>query len=642
LNRKNKSILLLATIFLLATTLSSTGIVSTAVPVEALSDYELVYDWTQGYADELYFRVITGAEQQVLALQAGEIDLIGQFIDPDLVPPLLTDPNILINQTNRRGFGHVSFNCEAAPTNWTALRVAFAHALDKDAIQQQALGGFSRPVDSPIPPSMGLWSLDNHPDFVTNYYEPDPDTGNAILDAAGFVDVDSDGWREDPNGNAIDFGIMGSSAGSIIIETVVALSVDAFKSLHIKATQDLIDFNTLLARVDSGDFNAGFWAFNLGGTEPLFLENFKSDDIGNDWNFVNSTYDDYVDTMLESNNETEVYEACWNAQRILWEEQPLTVAYQNLLISAYRKDPWTGYVNTEGEGVFDTWSFLKVHLKEGFGSGADFDNYKQGGRFTVSLPEQMESTNILNSNSAYTHMTLNMVYDGLYSRNPYSLADGAGIAYDWKVEQVDPANLTATPGAVEGDLTKITYYLRNETILWHDGQELTSEDVAYSYTLVNESNSPVYLTAVQDVTHVETPDAKTVEIFCKIGGLFTLHRTSLPVFPKHIWEPISNPLTWSNPDPVGSGPYKWKSRTPGELVVLERNDDYIYNPRNYVWPGIPEETTTTSESTSSAISTTTTATTTTEEPAPSPGFEFAALLFSFAAIAIIEKKRRKK
>lgn len=633
MNRKNKSILLLATIFLLATTLTSTGIVSTAIPVQEATDFELVFDWTSGYADELYFRVITGAEQQVLALQSGEIDLIGQFVDPELVPPLLTDPNILINQTNRRGFGHVSFNCDRAPTNWTALRQAYAYALDKDAIQQQALGGFSRPVDSPIPPSMGAWSLDNHPDFVTNYYDPDPATGNAILDAAGFIDIDDDNWREDPNGNPINFPVLGSQAGSIIIETVVALSVDAFESLHIQAYESLIDFNTLLARVDIGDFNAGFWAFNLGGTEPLFLENFQSDDIGNDWNFANSTYDDLVDTMLESNDEDVVYQACWDAQKILWAEQPLCVAYQNLLISAYRKDPWTGFINTEGEGVFDTWSFLKVHLKDEFGSGTAYDNWKQGGRFTVSLPQQMESTNILNSNSAYTFMTLNLVYDGLYGRNPYSLADGASVAYDWTVEEVEQG---VTSNAEPGDITKITYHMF-DGFEWHDGVPLTAEDVAYSYQLVNESNSPVYLTAVQDVTHVEVVDDTTVEIFCSIGGLFTLHRTSLPIWPKHIWEPVDTPLTWSNPNPVGSGPYKWKSRTAGELVVLERNDDYFYNPRIYEWPGAQVDS---SESSSeSSGSTAITGETTTETT--SPGFEFAALLFSFAAIAIVEKKRRK-
>ncbi|MHA1451198.1 MAG: hypothetical protein ACTSP4_17490 [Candidatus Hodarchaeales archaeon] len=122
---------------------------------------------------------------------------------------------------------------------------------------------------------------------------------------------------------------------------------------------------------------------------------FQSTNLNNDPNFSNSTYDELVNTMLATNSLEEAQQTCWDAQRILWEEQPVVVAYQNLLISAYRKDPWTNYVNTEGSGVFDTWSFLKVHLKEGFGSGANFDNYKQGGRFTVSLPEQMESTNIL-------------------------------------------------------------------------------------------------------------------------------------------------------------------------------------------------------------------------------------------------------
>ncbi|MHA1451199.1 MAG: ABC transporter substrate-binding protein, partial [Candidatus Hodarchaeales archaeon] len=191
--------------------------VSASTSRDFFNDKEAIYDWTVGYADEIYFRVIIGAEQQVLALQSGEIDLIGQFVEPDLVPPLLTDPNIMINQTNRRGYGHVTLNCQQAPFNWTAMRVAFATALDKDGIQQQALGGFSRPVDSPVPPSMGAWSLDNHPSFVSNYYEPDTDRGNEILDAAGFVDIDSDGWREDPNGNPIDIPVNGANVGSNIV-----------------------------------------------------------------------------------------------------------------------------------------------------------------------------------------------------------------------------------------------------------------------------------------------------------------------------------------------------------------------------------------------------------------------------------------
>jgi len=576
--------------------------------IEGMVDKETVFDLTSGYADEIYFQIIKGSQQQVLALQAGEIDMIGQFVDPDLRIPLMTDPNILINQTIRRGFGLVSFNCEKTPTNWTSLRQAFAYALDKDELQLQALGGFSRPIDSPIPTSMGAWSLDNHPDFVTNYYEPDPVTGNAILDAAGFVDIDSDGWREDPNGNPINFSIVGANVNSTVIETVITFSINAFNSLHIKTYPDLIDFNTLLLNIDNDDFNAVFMAFSLGGTDPLFLENFQSDAIANDWNFYNSTYDDLIDTMLKSGNETEVYEACWTAQRILWEEQPLCVIYQNLLISAYRKDPWEGFVNTEGEGVFDTWSFLKVQLKEDYGSGEDYNSYKQGGRFTVSLPEQMESTNILNSNSMYTHMPLDLVYDTLYKQNPYTHEDCAWLARDWLIEEVDPFNKTSIPSAMEGDLMKVTYYLQDE-LTWHDGVPLTSSDVAFSYELINSSNSPVYFSAVKDISHVETPNVTTVEIFTSSSSIFTLHKISIPIFPQHIWNSVENPLTWDNPEPIGSGPYKWKERVAGDHITLERNDNFYYNPRNYM-EEIPMTTTPSSTQESTTITTASSITTT--------------------------------
>ncbi|MHA1451197.1 MAG: ABC transporter substrate-binding protein [Candidatus Hodarchaeales archaeon] len=187
-------------------------------------------------------------------------------------------------------------------------------------------------------------------------------------------------------------------------------------------------------------------------------------------------------------------------------------------------------------------------------------------------------------------------------------------------------------------MQKITYYL-HDGYEWHDGQPLTSEDVAFSYQLINESNSPSLTDSVDPVTHVETPNATTVEIFCDVGGLFTFHRTSVPIFPKHIWESVSNPLTWSNPDPVGSGPYKWRSRTPGELVVLERNDDYFYNPRNYEYPS-QEGTTTTTTTTDSGVTETTSESTTTTTT-NTPGFELFVVFSGFAVIAIIDRKRRK-
>jgi len=105
--------------------------------------------------------------------------------------------------------------------------------------------------------------------------------------------------------------------------------------------------------------------------------------------------------------------------------------------------------------------------------------------------------------------------------------------------------------------------------------------------------------------------------------------------PKHVWEEVNSPLTWDNPDVIGSGPYMLKSRTPGELVVLERNDAFIYNPRNYKSPWV--------ETSESSVETTTeTSTSTSVNNTFSTGLEIYPLLLGLiiSVISVKKKKRR--
>jgi ABC-type transport system substrate-binding protein len=663
LNRKRNSFFILSAVFLLALALSMTSAPATASTTgyrDPWSDKEPVWDNTIGFADEIYFRVIEGDEQNVLALQAGDVELIGQFIEPQYLAGLQSDPNVELNMTNRKGFGHVTLNCDSYPTNYTELRQSFAYALDKDLIQERAFQGLSRPADSVIPPSMGAWSLDNDPwSSINNYYDPDPIAGNALLgdlDPAGAVgtnydgnhwaDLTGDGYREDPNGEEFVLDLHGST-GSSIVTTVLEACLEAFESLHIRATWQTGDFNALMALHDQGRTNLVFYAWNTPGVDPLFLTNLRSTDANNRAFWYNTTYDDLMVTALTSSDLATVKDAVLNAQKILWYEQPIVVCYMNLYPSAYRSDPWTGWVNTEGSGVSAssglTWG--KVQLKPEYGAayGEQYEKYRQGGRFTMSLPQAMGATNYLTSpggQSAYTAMCLALVYDGIYNRNPYSLEDAMGVAKDWSIEEVnmsDPDVATDHPRAVAGDQQKITFNLHTG-FTFHDGQPLTADDVAYAYELINRSQSPIYLDSIEPVTHVEVVDSTTVEVYCDTPSIFNFHRApgNWVVWPKHIWENVANPLTWENPTPIGSGSYKWKSRTPGELVVIERNDDYFYNARNYRYFALEAEETTTETTTG-----TETSVETTTPPPATPGFELLALLASFAAIVIIERKRKR-
>jgi ABC-type transport system substrate-binding protein len=661
LNGKGKNFFILSTVLFLTHILTMTSTPAATVAVtgwrEPYSDKEGVWDPTAGYADELYFKVFEDANSTIQALQSGEIDMIGRFTI--VTDNMITDPNIEINSTDRRGFFHLPFNCNKFPTNYTELRQAFAHALDKEEIQITVTGvKGSRYADSPIVPALGKWSLDNQEwSRINNYYEADPVKGNEILDAHGWVDRDDDGYREDPNGETVVVEITAPLAS--FMETIVIIAIEAYESIHIKARADDTSPPTMINRVKDGDFNMAGYAWGL-SPEPILwpgLERLMSTHPNNFENFNNATYDALVETAFESFNMAEVEQAIWDAQKILWYEQPMVVAYQNLLPTAYRKDPWIGWVNALGEGVTEEWTYKKIRLKPEYGKGIgeQYEKWQQGGRFTTSTWTDIDTTNIFNIqvdifNVSHwlNHRILGLMYDGLHGRNPYNLELGTGVAKDWLAEEIDDP--TSVRRAKAGDKLKITYYL-HEGMTFHDGRALTAEDVAFTYELASISNS--FSNNLENFTHVEVVNTTMVEIFCNTASVFNLQRMgnfyvpvsignmglglllfTRPILPKHVWENINNPLTWDNPYPVGSGAYKWKSHKSGELVILERNDDYFYNPRNYRYYKLDKEESNTTETSSetSIIETTT--------PPPATGFEQVGLLAGFVAIVLVVRKRR--
>ncbi len=120
------------------------------------------------------------------------------------------------------------------------------------------------------------------------------------------------------------------------------------------------------------------------------------------------------------------------------------------------------------------------------------------------------------------------------------------------------------------DYTSVTLTTR-EGVKWSDGQDLTADDIAYSYQMLVDT--PELNTAALDITDV-TVDGDTVTVsfgtpmFAKQDKV--LHRF---VVPKHVWEGIADPTTETNPDPVGTGPYTLTSFST-ESVQLDARDDY--------------------------------------------------------------------
>ncbi|MBD3159237.1 MAG: hypothetical protein GF309_10650, partial [Candidatus Lokiarchaeota archaeon] len=140
---------------------------------------------TGPYVDKVVYDVISQEDQAVLALQDGEIDLIGDMVDPSFLQELEEADNIETADNLRNGYGYVTINCrdDAYPQNLTVFRRALAFAVDKQAISDDVWDGLSYPQDSCVP-QVNPFSVED--ELTYHYYEANVELGNQMLDDAGF------------------------------------------------------------------------------------------------------------------------------------------------------------------------------------------------------------------------------------------------------------------------------------------------------------------------------------------------------------------------------------------------------------------------------------------------------------------------
>jgi peptide/nickel transport system substrate-binding protein len=117
----------------------------------------------------------------------------------------------------------------------------------------------------------------------------------------------------------------------------------------------------------------------------------------------------------------------------------------------------------------------------------------------------------------------------------------------------------------------LTWHLR-QGVKWSDGQPFTSADVVYTYQLMAKYPA-LNLTGIA-FTSVSAPDASTVVLNFATPQQqnFDLYATQI-IVPKHIWSKVSNPTTWPDPDPVGTGPFVLSSFSP-QSYLLSKNKSY--------------------------------------------------------------------
>jgi peptide/nickel transport system substrate-binding protein len=189
-----------------------------------------------------------------------------------------------------------------------------------------------------------------------------------------------------------------------------------------------------------------------------------------------------------------------------------------------------------------------------------------GGTFIGAASEDAPTLDPRMNELAWANSFLHYIFDTLMAVSP----DGSEIVPHLAAEQ-----------PTQVDDTTFEFKLR-EGVTFHNGQEMTAEDVAYSFNWVlNPDNPSPNRAALSFIDSVEATGDYTARFNLKYPfALFnlTLAGMNAPVVPKGAAEEMGHEEFGNNP--IGTGPFSFVEHQSASHIMLERNPDYFLKQPN--------------------------------------------------------------
>ncbi|CZZ87322.1 extracellular substrate-binding protein%2Cfamily 5 [Bordetella ansorpii] len=166
------------------------------------------------------------------------------------------------------------------------------------------------------------------------------------------------------------------------------------------------------------------------------------------------------------------------------------------------------------------------------------------------------------------------VQSGLATAMPSTQLFASPLRFD---DKWNPQPYLAESWELSPDNRTLTLHLRKNAV-FHDGQPVTSADVAFSLMAI-KANHP-FSTMLAPLEKVDTPDAHTAILRMSQPHpaiLLAMSPALAPILPKHIYDDGTDLKNHprNTKDVVGSGPFKLVEFVPGQRVVLERFDKFF-------------------------------------------------------------------
>ncbi|MFZ4657065.1 MAG: ABC transporter substrate-binding protein [Caldilineaceae bacterium] len=323
---------------------------------------------------EVIFQTFGNEDALVQALVTGQVDMITEMPNT-AVPVLKRTENVAVVSGAPLGpsVRDIIFN-QLAPENCPVdagglctghpalqdrtVRLALAHATDKQNIIDVAMLGLAQPGLTLVAAGQAYWYNDKLQDYAFDIAK-----ANQILDEAGYKDSDGDGVREMPDGSRpLTFRLQWPND---IPEAprIAELLGQSWGQIGITVEPQAIDPDALTAVCcPVFDFDMMIWGWSWGPDPNDPLGVMRTDQIPNgssETGYANPAYDALYDQQAVELDRDKRREIVFQMQEIVFNDVVYIIPYYQQTVQAYRTDRFTGWITDAPTLMLENVAVLK-------------------------------------------------------------------------------------------------------------------------------------------------------------------------------------------------------------------------------------------------------------------------------------------
>jgi peptide/nickel transport system substrate-binding protein len=176
------------------------------------------------------------------------------------------------------------------------LREAMFYAINREEWVKAFFFGVGKPVNRPIPTNHWIAA----PNEDLEQYKYDPEKAKALLDEAGYKDVDGDGFREDPKGKEFVVNFSHYATDNPTFEARAKAMTQYWEEVGLKSKLTMTDVNLYYEMLEKADKSMevffGGWST---GADPDPTPLWGSKALWNYPRWVNAESDKFLDQALD-------------------------------------------------------------------------------------------------------------------------------------------------------------------------------------------------------------------------------------------------------------------------------------------------------------------------------------------------------